>query len=394
MKRLDKELYEKHAKRLEAIININSTFVPYLKRPDFNNAIKTQLNILAVCEKKFPKANLAKKYSSATLVDTLNQITKDTFKINPNYKYEDDTDLIDSINYLFTFCNNMFRVNLDDLVEGKKVTATDPKIDLRAKVEWGDEGKKISPNFAFAGGIPLASTPYENPYFVGKAYAKLTDDMNQGKFYRFTTKPKIVLIAKWIIAALMMLSVLALITTSVLAFIAADLKVTDSEGTAGTLNSVGAIGSGVLYIFVALFSIYPIYILLRGLLSKNLNSKYYFSGGLIITFIILTGIIIMPDMRITWLLEKMGITIVPDQVGSACIAFLGWKIMYVVTLGIIAAAIIPMVIASIMNPKPDTAAVEAKIKEYIDMFTAESVQSPVPPSVDKQTPQEDKKPKK
>ncbi len=65
--------------------------------------------------------------------------------------------------------------------------------------------------------------------------------------------------------------------------------------------------------------------------------------------------------------------------------------MYVVTLGIIGASIIPMVLASIMNPKPDTAAVDAKIKEYIDMFTAESVQSPVPPSADKQTPQEDKK---
>lgn len=393
MKKLEKELYEKHAKRLEAIININSTFVPYLKRPDFNNAIKTQLNILAICEKKFPKAKLAKKYSSQALVDTLNQITKDTFQVNPNYKYEDDTDLIDSINYLYTFCNNMFRVNLDDLVAGKQITATDPKIDLRAKAEWDDEGKKISPNFAFAGGIPLASTPYENPYFVGKAYAKLTDDMKQGKFYRFTSKPKIVLIAKWIIAALMVLSVLALITTSVLAFMAADLKLQNAEGEMRTMNDAGAIGSGVLYIFVALFSIYPIYILLRGLLSKNLNTKYYFSSGLIITFIILTAIIIMPDMRITWLLEKTGFQIT-EKAGQAYVAFIGWKIMYVVTLGIIGASIIPMVLASIMNPKPDTAAVDAKIKEYIDMFTAESVQSPVPPSADKQTPQEDKKTKK
>ncbi|MCQ3915676.1 MAG: hypothetical protein MJ195_02965 [Mycoplasmoidaceae bacterium] len=135
--------------------------------------------------------------TSKALTKQFNKATKETFKINEKFKYDDQTDLIDAINYLVTFCNNMFKVNLDDLVSGKNVTATDPKIDLRAKPDMDDEGPRMNRNFAFAaGGIPLASTPYENPYLVGKAYAKLTDDMKQGKFYQYKTKPKIILIVK------------------------------------------------------------------------------------------------------------------------------------------------------------------------------------------------------
>ncbi|MCQ3914575.1 MAG: hypothetical protein MJ201_02040 [Mycoplasmoidaceae bacterium] len=197
MKKLEKDLYIKHAKRMYAIIDEKSTFASFLTRPDFNNVLKNQLNVLFACEKLFTKVDLEAKYTAKSLVKNFNKLTKDKFKIDENFKYEDETDLIDAINYLYTFCNNMFKVNLDDLVAGKNITATDPKIDLRAKPSFDDEGAKVNPNFAFAGaGIPLAATPYENPYLLGKAYAKLNDDMKQGKFYRYKTQPRIIPIVK------------------------------------------------------------------------------------------------------------------------------------------------------------------------------------------------------
>lgn len=383
MKKLEKDLYIKHAKRLQAIIDEKSTFVSFLTRDDFKKVIQNQLNILNACEKLFPKIDLDAKFTSKALVKTFNNITKDKFKINDNFKYDDETDLIDGINYLFTFCNNMFKVNLDDLVEGKNVTATDPKIDLRAKPQFDDVGPRMNSNFAFAGaGIPLAATPYENPYFVGKAYAKLTDDMKQGKFYRFKTKPSIIPKVKWLAIILLGIVAIALITASVFVFIASSLKITDGDATESIGAVYATIGSGILYIVLAAFSAYPMYLLIKGLVGKDENQKYYFNWTVIMIFILLSMIVVMPDMRITWLMPYQ----IQEGQGTALMAYQAWKILYIVCLGLTGTTLIPMILGSIFNPKPDPEAVEKKIREYVDLFSAESGQSPVPPKADVQKP--------
>ncbi|MCQ3908395.1 MAG: hypothetical protein MJ200_02325 [Mycoplasmoidaceae bacterium] len=278
MKKLEKELYIQHAKRLKAILDEKSTFFPYINRNDFKETLKKELNVLAACETLFPKVELEAKMTSKSLVKDFNKITKETFKLDDKFKYEDETDLIDAINYLVTFCNNMFKVNLDDLVSGKNVTATDPKIDLRAKSDMDSQSAKLNRNFAFAaGGIPLASTPYENPYLVGKAYAKLTDDMKQGKFYQYKTKPESIPIFKYICVTGIILIALSTLIAAILIFMSSALVVTKGEDTAKISSEYGTIGSGVMYILLAGFSIYPAYIILKGLTGLNQNIKYYFS---------------------------------------------------------------------------------------------------------------------
>lgn len=391
MTKLDKDLYIKHAKRLQAIINEKSTFVNFLKREDFNSVLKTQLNVLFVCEKLFPKEKLDAIYQSKHLVKIFNKLTDGSFVINEKYSYEDEADLIDQINYLYTFCNNMFKVNLDDLVSGKNITATDPKIDLRAKADMGDEGPKMSPNFAFAGGIPLASTPYENPYLIGKAYAKLSDDMKAGRFYRFKTQPRIIPIIKWVSVILMMLLALGLLLTAVFAFMADQLTIKiDSEQ-----GSLGGIASGIIYIIVAGFCVYPIIMIMKTLVgqhSKNLNLKYHFTWGFIVVTIVLAFMTVMLDMNKTVLLERNA-TIVSTS-GMAYIGYLGWKAMFIACCSLVGLNIIPIVIGSIFNPKPDPEIVERKIREYIDLFSSESGQSPVPPKADVQKPKDVKDPNK
>lgn len=390
MKKLEKELYIKHAKRLCAIIDEKSTFASYLARPDFNNVIKTQLNVLNACEKLFPKIDLDAKYSSKVLVKTFNKITKDKYSIDENYKYEDQTDLIDSINYLFTFCNNMFKVNLDDLVSGKKVTATDPKIDLRAKAQYDDEGTKMNSNYAFAGaGIPLASTPYENPYLLGKAYAKLNDDMKEGKFYRYKTQPKIIPTIKLVSCILMCLLSLGLITMAVFAFLANGLQF-NVDGKATPLSTISY---GVVYILLALFMFYPIVVTMKtivGKASKNLNLMYHYAWGFTIAIIALSLLMIMLDLRWTWLPPY---DIDPSSAPITILGHTGWKIMFLVCCGLIVLNVIPVIIGSVCNPKPDPAAVEKKVKEYVDMFAGDMPTNGVPPKADVQKPTDVKKSK-
>lgn len=391
MKKLEKDLYIKHAKRLQAIVDEKSTFINFLTRDDFKKVIQNQLNILNACEKLFPKVELDAKFTARALAKTFNKITKDKFKINDNFNYEDETDLIDGINYLFTFCNNMFKVNLDDLIEGKNVTATDPKIDLRAKPQFDDVGPRMNSNFAFAGtGIPLAATPYENPYFIGKAYAKLTDDMKEGRFYRFKTKPTIIPKIKWLAIILLGLVAISLIIASIFIFISTSLKIV-VEGEAISIGSgYATIGSGVLYIILAAFTAYPMYVLIKGLIGKDQNQKYYFNWTYIMIFVLLAMIVVMPDMRVTWL---MPYEIQPDQ-NTVLMAYKMWKILYIVSLSLSGLTLIPMILGSIFNPKPDPEAVEKKIREYVDLFSAESGQSPVPPKADMQKPIPVKEPKK
>lgn len=390
MKELDKNLYIQHAKRLSVILNENSTFLNFLNRKDFKQIIQNELNVLCACEKIFPKIDIESKLTSKILVKKFNKLVNENFKINENQKYEDKADLIDEINYLVTFCSNIFKVNIDDLVAGKNVTATNPQIDLKAKYDASNEGPKMNRNFAFAGGIPLASTPYENPYLIGKAYAKLSDDMKQGSFYQYKTKPRIIPIVKWVSVIGMLLVALAALIASILIFIASPLQVVvqgDSQQETVRLGRA-IISSGVMYIILALFAGYPCYVLIKGLIGKNLNLKFNFKWGFTVIFILLTLIVVMPDMRLTWFASF----IIPDsqQGSTSLLAYNMWKIMYIIIMSCLILVLIPIVIGSVFNPKPDTEAIERKIKEYIDLFSAETGTNPVPPKADIQQPVDDK----
>ena len=72
--KLDKDLYIKHAKRLQAIINDKSTFLNFLNRSDFNSVLKTQLNVLFACEKLFPNEKVDDKFKAKELVNVFNKL--------------------------------------------------------------------------------------------------------------------------------------------------------------------------------------------------------------------------------------------------------------------------------------------------------------------------------
>lgn len=383
MNKLDKNLYLQHAKRMKAIIDEKSTFAPFLSRADFKGVIKNELNVLAACEKLFPKVEVAPRSSAKSLTNTFNKLANETFSIDAKFKYEDETDLIDQINYLVTFCNNMFKVNLDDLVDGKKVTATDPHIDLRAKPEFDSQTPRMSPNFAFATGIPTSATPYENPYLLGRAYAKLNDDIIHGSFYRFKTQPKIIPIVKMISFVLGIITILALITCSILAFISTGLKVQDGEDT----PKINYIMNGIFYLIAAGFGVYPLFITMSR--WNNPNKKFFFNWGFVLMFIILAILFTMMDLIPIWL-NWDDVLKDPENKYNT---FKALKYLLLVTTCLAGTGLIPVIIGATCNPKPDAEAIDRKVKEYVDLFSSEIGQSPVPPKADIQKPKDVKESK-
>lgn len=387
MNKLGKDLYIQHSKRLKAIVNEQSTFAPFLTRPDFKEVIKTELNVLAACEKLFPKVTIPTGNSANSLALVFNKITKENFETS-KYKYDDEADLIDQINYLVTFCNNMFKVQLDDLVSGKKVTATDPHIDLKAKPEFDDQTPRMNPNLAFAGGIPLAATPYENPYLLGKAYAKLNDDISKGAFYRYKTKPKAIVIAKQIAFVVSILVIIALFVSAILAFIATGLEIKGDESTNPQINYIM---NGIFYLVAGGFGIYPLVI--TSPFQKNPNKKYFFNWGFLLMFVILALLFTMMDLIPIWIGWEDAI--LPETVGSMHYnAFLGLKYSLLLTTILSGLTLIPVIIGGVCNPKPDPEAVERKVREYVDLFSGEMGSAPVPPKADVQEPASVKVPKK
>lgn len=392
--KLDKELYTKHAKRLQVIINEKSTFVPYLAKGDFVKVIENSLNTLQACEKTLTNVEIAAKFTAKALAKEFNKLGKNTFKLDDKFKYDDESDLIDNINYLHTYCKNIFKVDLDDLVEGKEVKVSNPKIDLRAKTDV-DEMPAAGMGMGMGMGMPGmdmgAMGGYQNPFVMGQAFAKVKQDIGEGKLYSYKSKPKAVIYAKIGSAITIALTIIALIVAAVFAFLSAEYQVKYTDGQAGL--KFNATGPGIMYILIAAFGAFPLYQSIKGLTTKNDNLKYYFTWPWILIFVLMALLFVMPDMRVTWLLTAdAGIT----QTEAAQSAFNAWKIMYIVSLGCCGLCLAPMILGAVCNPKQDEEMIQKAVQRYADEMIASYGFGPHPgqptPPTDVQKPVEVKKP--
>lgn len=365
MQKLDKKLYEKHAKRLEAILNPQSSFVPHLTRLEFNTILKFELNTLFQIEKKFPEEKLENKYHSKSLVKQFNELTKGEFKIDENYKYEDDGDLIDNINYLVTYCKNIFKVDLDDAVEGKKVVASNPNISFTSKTDVGEAPSMDGANAFNMGAMGYATSPLENPYLMGKAYAKLNKDIQSGKVYQYKTKPKAIKFVKLSLFILLLLSVAALVLTAIFCFMANGIKFNNSETTA----AYSTITSGMFYLISAGFGIYVLVITAQSTFFKkghvNENSLYSFNWWFYLAYIILALLITLLDLRITWFYSNYGLSLAQTS-GTQYIGFKLWGYGIIATSVTAGLCIAPMIIGAVNAPKTDKEKLEEILKTYVN----------------------------
>jgi len=373
MSKLDKELYIKHAKRLGVIIDPTSPFAKYLTRQDFISGLKIQLNVLAVLEKKFKTARVDDNLKAESLAVKFAELSKTEFKLDDKFGYPEDDDYIDTINYLHTYCKNIFKVDLDDLVEGKKVELAQPEIHLGAEAN-ADAGAgadaESGPNpymgaaMGAMGGFP-GMEGMMNPFAYGQATARLNENIKSGKVYQFNSKPKLIPIIKLILCIMVFLIVASFIVSSVFVFYTNGLSITWNGATQP--SQLNTITDGIFYIITAGFGCYVgVTEALQLARSKtNDNMKFSFSWFVYFGFLMLVFLIPLIDVRRTW---APAFSVNDPSVLKNTVGLAWWKILWIVDLALGGLMIIPLVIGAVKAPKVDSSKMEGLLKQYMDEY--------------------------
>lgn len=364
MSKLNKELYVQHAKRLQFILNDRSPFAGYVKRNDFAFVLKTQLNVLSVLEKKFLKSGVENKFKVDTLVKKFNSLSKSDFKIDKNFKLEDDSDYIDNMNYLVTFCKNIFKVDIDDAIEGKHVNVAEPKVQLRS-----EEPTNNNVPFGMNPGMSMGAEfmdPRQNPFVFGQASAQLQKEISSGQFYRFNSKPKAIPIIKWVAVILILLSCIGLVLMAICAFLTHGItvKTEDDKGPLGTITD------GIFFILFAGLGIYSCVSFFKTIFSKNPNDRFYFAWPLLLILIIGT---IMSELFSLTRVFPLSFTYLEEE--STALQVFGknaWRYCWFINIALTCASIVPIVLGSIFNPKVDSGAIDKRLSQIIDSLSSSS----------------------
>lgn len=389
MKKLNKELYEQHAKRIEVIVRHQSPFSIYLKRKDFSFIVESQLNILNVLEHKFDDSKIDKKFKVNNLVKLYNGSTGSKFQINDQFKLDDDVDYLDSMNYLVTYCKNIFKVDIDELVSGKQTTVEQPVSPInQSNVENINEAAAGAGAFGsmFSMGAEYMD-PRQNPFILSQASVQLQKEMSEGKFYRYKTKPRAIPVIKWVGAILIILTCLSLILMAVFAFLTNNAKVIVEGSSDPVLFST--ITDGIFFILFAGLGVYNLVVFFKSILSKNENQIYYFQWQVLLIFIIGAIMAVLFGIDGVFLVEYS----VPDLTNIQKLGIQMWKVFWFMSISSVGLCLVPIILASIFNPKVDTAAIDKRLNQIVEQLTS-NYGVFKKPTADVQKPVDVKKPRK
>lgn len=182
-----------------------------------------------------------------------------------------------------------------------------------------------------------------------------------------------------------MLSCLSLILMAIFAFMANKTKIVSAEEDI----YFSSITDGIFFILFAGLGIYNLVVFFKSIFSKNENQIYYFQWQVLLIFIIgaimavLFGIdgvfLVQYDLEAATHLQKIGIQM--------------WKIFWFMSAACVGSCLVPIILASIFNPKIDTGAIDKRLAQIVDQITS-NYGVFKKPTVDAQKPVEVKKPKR
>jgi uncharacterized protein YlzI (FlbEa/FlbD family) len=174
---------EKLQKSLLAILNSN--VASGLKTKQFQEIFEKQINILAYLVKE----NKSKDNQLNEIIDKYKTTYKKDFTINNLIHYDDQDILSDDINYLAIYVRNIYKIDMDALIKGKKADIVQSSVSEVQQKDRGFANKFGSfamPGFGAANGLPNEA----NPYYISLANMRLNDEIRKGNIYAFKTKPK------------------------------------------------------------------------------------------------------------------------------------------------------------------------------------------------------------
>lgn len=193
------KLQEQQEKALLAILN--ASLANELKNQQFQGVFEKQINILnyLVNENKSNDAKLKQ------IISGYSNFSKKRFTPIEMKPYEDYDLLSDDINYLPIYIRNIYKIDLDALVSGKKADIVQSSVSEVQQKDRGFASKFGSfamPGFGSMDGIPNEA----NPYYISLANMRLNNEIRNGNIYAFKTKPKWMPIIKYLIIAFSILA--------------------------------------------------------------------------------------------------------------------------------------------------------------------------------------------
>ena len=360
------DLEEKVEKSLDAILK--SAIADGLKTQQLQNIFEKQINVLGF----LVRHNKSKDKKLNEIITKYNTLSKKNFILDTKVFYEDVDLLNDDINYLGIYIRNIYKIDLDALIKGKKADIVQSSV---SEVQQKDRGfgNKFG-SFAMPGLGNMEGIPNEsNPYFISLANIRLNDEIRKGNVYAFKSKPKLIPIFKYIIVTFSFLAMIACILIGIGMILSKDDMHPHDNGADFTW-----MGS-FYFIFTICLGLIA-YTILKPMLTltptkkKNDNFLYYFrwqnvivSLGFFVLFILISSV--SNDVNVFLIFS----TTIPKTV-NMWVWFCG-LILLLISL----ASIIGLTIGSaLLNPKSDRERMESIIKQYISEISSGKTPPPNP----------------
>ncbi|EGZ31562.1 hypothetical protein [Malacoplasma iowae] len=354
-----KKLLSEIDSNLKIIFN-SSALLNKLKDETFEDVVLKQISILKFIEKKAKV-----KESDADLwIKKLNDIngSKREF-IELNYSNQDD--IVDDINYLSVYVQNMFKKPLSEFKKDDiklNISSNDNKtVDSKVNDNM-NANPMVPPMFQNGMGNQFNSPEnyqlWQNEMQMMVARNRLQQMVNTGEFYQYKTKPLIIRIIKYIISGVAIGLALISILIGIFLLLSNGIKISSAgKEDVLTINYFTLI-SQIIY---ALLFLWIGYIFLKPL--KNDNQKYSYNKFLGYMMLIIIIYFFFSQITVSFLYQNISIV---ESNSQQKIGFNGFIICNFIQVGLFGIALIVNILGLVFSPKPDIERINAKLAQIMD----------------------------
>lgn len=337
---------------LENVFN-RDYLVSQLVNDEFQKIVLKQISIIHKIE--------GKKTNSKKWLDKLNEkITNKVDFIDINIKTKEE--MMDEANYLKTYINNVYKIDITEPLEKSQKPKEEvapiqaKQIDsTNASPMFGPMGMNFDPSNFDAKFI-------QDQFIEQAARQRLHIEMMNGTFYRYTSKPKIIPIMKYVLGFISILCLLTLVSNIIFKSLSMGLTATTSDGKKAPFNDQWYI---LLASFILLLLGYMLYMNLKP--TKNDNIKYFFNWKqfLFIGLIWLIYMIIETVNSVGYLQIKNQWDNINDNSKTRILGMYGSIYSQFALMGLFTLLYITMIITSVFNPKIDIDRINKKLESII-----------------------------
>lgn len=342
---------------LKIIFN-SSTLLNKLKDETFEGVVLKQISIL-----KFLEEKAKVKESDADLwLKKLNDINGSKCEFEKT-EYSNQDDIIDDINYLSVYVQNMFKKPLSEFKKDDiKVNAvpTNNQSEQQQKVE--NTAPTMFPMFPDGMNNQFSPTdnfqmwPAEMQMMVART--KLQQMVNTGEFYQYRSKPLIIKIIKYIISGVAIGLALLSILIGIFLLLSNGVEITVNGKTDNLATNYFTLISQIIY---ALLFLWIAYIFLKPLKNENQIYSYNKFFGYVMLIIIIYSF--LSQISVSFLYQNVDIKTTTAQ---QKIGYHGFVVCNFIQVALFGVALIVDVLGLVFSPKPDIERINAKLVQIIE----------------------------